>query len=125
MEDGNDQSRGQGSPDHRSGTRTRPLACTGADIIAIDICADMGTIDYPNASTSDLQETVKLVEALDRRIFAVEADVRDAEAVKDAVDRALRSSDAWTSCCPMRESSGSAKIPRTTPSSGRTSCPRT
>lgn len=65
------------------------LAGEGADIIAIDICADIDTMDYPNASASDLQETVKLVEALDRRILAVEADIRDAAAVKSAVDRGV------------------------------------
>jgi SDR family mycofactocin-dependent oxidoreductase len=62
------------------------LAQDGADIIALDICADIDTIDYPNASAADLQETVRLVEALDRRIIASETDVRDASAVRQAVD---------------------------------------
>lgn len=62
------------------------LAKDGADIIALDICADIETIDYPNASPEDLQETVRLVEALDRRIVASQTDVRDAAAVRKAVD---------------------------------------
>jgi SDR family mycofactocin-dependent oxidoreductase len=53
------------------------LASEGADIIGFDICADIATMDYPNATEADLAETVKLVEARDRRIVARTADVRD------------------------------------------------
>jgi SDR family mycofactocin-dependent oxidoreductase len=60
------------------------LAQEGADIIALDICADIASMDYPNASTSDLDETVKLVEAEGRRIVATVADVRDWDAVQKA-----------------------------------------
>jgi (+)-trans-carveol dehydrogenase len=61
------------------------LAQEGADIIAIDICRDVeGAL--PMATTEDLAETVKLVEEQDRRIIATQADVRDYEAVKAAVD---------------------------------------
>jgi SDR family mycofactocin-dependent oxidoreductase len=62
------------------------LAREGADIIALDICADIDTMDYPNATPADLRETVAQVEALGRRIVAVEADVRDAAAIRAAVD---------------------------------------
>jgi SDR family mycofactocin-dependent oxidoreductase len=65
------------------------LASDGADIIALDICKDIETMDYPNASPADLAETVRLVEALDRRILASETDVRDAAAVRRAVDDAV------------------------------------
>ena len=41
---------------------------------------------YPLATEADLAETVKAVEALDRRIVATVADVRDAGALKAAVD---------------------------------------
>jgi len=61
------------------------LAAGGADIIALDICQDIDSIDYPNASPADLQETVKLVEDQGRRIIARQADVRDAEAVEKVV----------------------------------------
>lgn len=64
------------------------LAAEGADIIAIDICADIDTMDYPNAGPDDLQETVAQVEALGRRIVASETDVRDNTAIRTAVDRA-------------------------------------
>jgi (+)-trans-carveol dehydrogenase len=61
------------------------LAQEGADIIAIDICHDVeGAL--PMATPEDLAETVKLVEEQDRRIVAAQADVRDYEAVKAAVD---------------------------------------
>jgi len=62
------------------------LAEEGADIIAIDICRDYDTVGYPLATEADLAETVKAVEALDRRIVATVADVRDAGALKAAVD---------------------------------------
>jgi SDR family mycofactocin-dependent oxidoreductase len=62
------------------------LAEEGADIIAVDICRDYGTVPYPMATEADLAETVKAVEALDRRIVATQADVRNAAALKAAVD---------------------------------------
>ena len=51
------------------------LATEGADIIAVDICAQVGSVAYPMATPDDLAETVKEVEALDRRIVARQADV--------------------------------------------------
>jgi SDR family mycofactocin-dependent oxidoreductase len=62
------------------------LAEEGADIIAVDICRDYDTVGYPMATEADLAETVKAVEALDRRIVASTADVRDAAALRAAVD---------------------------------------
>jgi SDR family mycofactocin-dependent oxidoreductase len=62
------------------------LAEEGADIIAVDVCHDYDSVGYPMSSAADLAETVKAVEALDRRIVATEADVRDATALKNAVD---------------------------------------
>jgi SDR family mycofactocin-dependent oxidoreductase len=62
------------------------LAEEGADIIAVDICRDYGAVPYPLATEADLAETVGAVEALDRRIVAAVADVRDAAGLKAAVD---------------------------------------
>ena len=62
------------------------LAEEGADIIAIDLCQQVESVPYPMATPDDLAETVKEVEALDRRIIATEADVRDYSAVKAALD---------------------------------------
>jgi SDR family mycofactocin-dependent oxidoreductase len=61
------------------------LASEGADIIAIDILEDVeGAL--PMATPDDLAETVKLVESQDRRIIATQADVRDLDGLRAAVD---------------------------------------
>jgi (+)-trans-carveol dehydrogenase len=73
--------RGQG----RSHTVT--LAREGADIIAVDICAQIGTVPYPMATPEDLAQTVKEVQATGRRIVATVADVRDYDALKEAPRR--------------------------------------
>jgi (+)-trans-carveol dehydrogenase len=65
------------------------LASEGADIIAIDISTHIDGVDYPMASAADLEETVRQVEALDRRIYATEADVRDFDAISAAVDKGV------------------------------------
>ncbi len=62
------------------------LAEEGADIIAVDICAPIPNLQYPPATEEDLAETVRQVEALDRRIVATKADVRDRDAFKAAID---------------------------------------
>ena len=62
------------------------LAQEGADIIAVDICRQIGTVPYPMPAPEDLADTVKEVEGLDRRIFAQQADVRDGAGLKAAFD---------------------------------------
>ena len=61
------------------------LASEGADVIAIDVCAEFDSTDYPGATTEDLATTVELVEGQGRRILASQVDVRDPEAVALAV----------------------------------------
>jgi SDR family mycofactocin-dependent oxidoreductase len=46
----------------------------------------METVEYAMATPDDMAETVRQVEALDRRIIAAQADVRDYDAVKSAVE---------------------------------------
>jgi SDR family mycofactocin-dependent oxidoreductase len=67
------------------------LAQEGADIIAVDICQDIDTVTpyYPLATEEELAETVKAVEALDRRIVARKADVRDLAGLQAAFDEGL------------------------------------
>jgi (+)-trans-carveol dehydrogenase len=65
------------------------LAQEGADVIAVDLCAQVDSVDYPLATPEDLAETVRQVEALDRRIVASQADVRDSAALKQAVDEGV------------------------------------
>jgi (+)-trans-carveol dehydrogenase len=62
------------------------LAQEGADIIAVDLCGQVDTIEYPMSTPEDLKETVRLVEALDRRIVATRADVREYAELAQAVD---------------------------------------
>jgi SDR family mycofactocin-dependent oxidoreductase len=63
------------------------LAQEGADIIAVDIAGPVGSVTaYPMATEADLAETVRQVEALDRRIVARQADVRDPAALRAALD---------------------------------------
>lgn len=62
------------------------LAQEGADIIAIDICKQIDGVDFPMSTPEDLAETVALVEKQGRRIIAAQADVRDYDALKAAVD---------------------------------------
>jgi len=62
------------------------LAAAGADIIAVDLCAQLATVDYPMSTPEDLAITVREVEALDRRIVARVADVRDTASLRAAVD---------------------------------------
>ena len=62
------------------------LAEEGADIIAVDIASQIGTVPYPMGTPDDLAETVVKVEALDRRIVATQVDVRDYDALKAALD---------------------------------------
>jgi SDR family mycofactocin-dependent oxidoreductase len=67
------------------------LAQEGADIIAVDIAEEIDSVKriYPGASEADLAETVKQVEALDRRIVARKADVRDYAGLKAALDEGV------------------------------------
>lgn len=67
------------------------LAQEGADIIAVDICQTIPEVApyYPGATADDLSETVRQVEALDRRIIATEADVRDFDGLKRAFEDGL------------------------------------
>jgi (+)-trans-carveol dehydrogenase len=62
------------------------LAEEGADIIAVDVCEEVPTVPYPGATPADLAETARQVEALDRRIIARQADVRDYAGLKAALD---------------------------------------
>src|SRR4029078_13699723 len=62
------------------------LAEEGADIIAIDICGQIESVVYPMSSGEDLDETVRQVEALGRRIVAHQADVRDLPAAQKGFD---------------------------------------
>jgi SDR family mycofactocin-dependent oxidoreductase len=65
------------------------LAEQGADIIAVDVCADIEAIPYPLATKADLDETARLVENADRKVAAVIADVRDLAQLEGAVQAGI------------------------------------
>jgi NAD(P)-dependent dehydrogenase (short-subunit alcohol dehydrogenase family) len=65
------------------------LARAGVDIVGLDLCADIDTVNYPLASAEDLAETASLVEAEGRRMVARQADVRDLRAVEEVVADAM------------------------------------
>jgi SDR family mycofactocin-dependent oxidoreductase len=61
------------------------LAAEGADIVAFDICHDLKSVAYELASADDLKQTVAEVEKLDRRAIGIQGDVRDFNALTEAV----------------------------------------
>ena len=67
------------------------LAEEGADIVAVDICENIDTVTpyYPLATEEELAETVKAVEAHDRRILARKADTRDLAGLQAVFDEGL------------------------------------
>jgi SDR family mycofactocin-dependent oxidoreductase len=60
------------------------LAAEGADVIALDLCKQLPSARYPMSTAEDLAETRKGVEALGRRVIALEADVRDEQQLAEA-----------------------------------------
>jgi SDR family mycofactocin-dependent oxidoreductase len=65
------------------------LAEQGADIVAVDICADLAEVSYPLATAADLAETAALVEKEGRRVLTRQADVRDYRQLRAAADEAV------------------------------------
>ena len=66
------------------------LAEEGADIIAIDICQNIDTIGYPMATPEDLEETAQFIEKTGQRAVTAQADVRDVNQLKAALDDGLK-----------------------------------
>ncbi|GAA4728474.1 mycofactocin-coupled SDR family oxidoreductase [Actinomycetospora chibensis] len=62
------------------------LAREGADIIGVDLCEQVGTVQYAMSTPEDLAQTAKEVEDLDRRIVTRQADVRDKRGLQEAFD---------------------------------------
>ncbi len=65
------------------------LAEEGADIVGVDLCAQIDTVPYPMAGADDLAETVRLVEAGGGRMVSRVADVRDPDSLRAALDAGL------------------------------------
>jgi SDR family mycofactocin-dependent oxidoreductase len=60
------------------------LASEGANIGGIDICAQIDTVEYPMATSVDLEHTVKLVEETGQRMIGRVGDVRDRPSIEAA-----------------------------------------
>jgi SDR family mycofactocin-dependent oxidoreductase len=64
------------------------LSRAGARVVVCDACADIASIEYPMATSADLDETAKLVAAEGPECLALEADVRDPAAIETVVAEA-------------------------------------
>jgi (+)-trans-carveol dehydrogenase len=65
------------------------LAAEGADVIAYDICGPVHAQGAPASSEADLAETVRAIEALDRRVVSATCDARDHQQVRSLLDRGV------------------------------------
>ncbi|MFG1923380.1 mycofactocin-coupled SDR family oxidoreductase [Cryptosporangium sp. NPDC048952] len=65
------------------------LASAGFDVVGLDICADIPTMDYSNATPDDLATTVKEVEAAGGRIVVEVGDVRSYDDLRRALAAGL------------------------------------
>lgn len=65
------------------------LAKRGADVVVLDILEQIPSVEYDMSRQDDMDETVKLIEAEDRRVIPVKGDVRKWEDVQDAVKAAI------------------------------------
>lgn len=65
------------------------LARDGAHIVCVDACSDVDTVSYPMATEADLEETARLVREQGRQARIVQADVRDAAAMRKVMADAL------------------------------------
>jgi SDR family mycofactocin-dependent oxidoreductase len=65
------------------------LAREGADIIALDIAADIDAVKYGLGTESDLEQTVKEVHAANRDILALKGDVRNQADIDEAVRQGI------------------------------------
>lgn len=65
------------------------FAREGADLLILDVAKQLGSVNYPLATLYDLAETHRMIKALGRRSIAVQADVRDMKAMREAAERAI------------------------------------
>jgi SDR family mycofactocin-dependent oxidoreductase len=71
--------------------RAHAVKCAqeGADIIALDNCEQIDSVEYPMATTADLDLTAELVSDLGRQIMTKTVDTRDRDALAAAVGEAI------------------------------------
>ena len=65
------------------------LAKRGADVVLLDILDQIPSVEYDMSRQADMDETVKLIEAEDRRVIPLKGDVRNWDDVQNAVNAAV------------------------------------
>ena len=65
------------------------LAKRGADVVLLDILDQIPSVEYDMSRQADMDETVKLIEAEDRRVIPLKGDVRNWDDVQNAVSTAV------------------------------------
>jgi len=65
------------------------LAKRGADVVILDILEQIPSVEYDMSRQADMDETVKLIEAEDRRVIPLKGDVRKWDDVQNAVKAAI------------------------------------
>ncbi|QSE77713.1 mycofactocin-coupled SDR family oxidoreductase [Rhodococcus koreensis] len=65
------------------------LAEAGASVAILDVCEDIKNVSYPLSSQADMDETMRLINEADGNALALKADVRDREAISDAVEQVV------------------------------------
>ena len=65
------------------------LAKRGADIVLLDILEQIPSVEYEMSRQDDMDETVKQIEAEDRRVIPLKGDVRNWDDVQNAVNVAV------------------------------------
>jgi SDR family mycofactocin-dependent oxidoreductase len=66
------------------------LASEGADIVGLDICAQVDSVDYAMSTPDDLQETIELVEKQGHRMITKIGDVRDIAALRSLYEEGVQ-----------------------------------
>ena len=67
----------------------KALASEGANVVLIDICADMESVPYPLATQDDLDAAVKEIAAMGVKAVGIKCDIRSADEVSAMVDKVL------------------------------------
>jgi len=66
------------------------LAAEGAELIITDLCGSVPTVDYPLASRAELEDVCNEIKELGRGVYAAFVDVRNADAMCEAVADGVR-----------------------------------
>jgi SDR family mycofactocin-dependent oxidoreductase len=72
--------------------RSHAVACAeeGANIVGVDICADLDLVPYKLGTFDELEETSRLVEKAGQKMVIRKADVRDKSALQAAFDAGVQ-----------------------------------